>query len=238
LVIYLSKRATVINVRVYTPYNHLRAARGPVNLGSLSPGWHSWTWTGYNNSGKQVPDGYYQVRGDVAFAAGGGRYGQVLGRAFVHRHYNPGYLTSQFPTLCPRSKTIHDSTTLENQRPHATRATLRVKDRSGKVVFTRAVNTLHAYMRVQWDGRDSRDRALPAGGYYAKVSGVDRDGLRGSTQTHKVVVSAKHGRAGSETTEHDSRVTRLRKPQGLAGRRPERISARSTAGALTTRPVP
>ena len=121
--------------------------------------------------------------------------GQVTGRAFVHRHYYPGYLTSQFPALYPRSKTIHDSTMLENRRPYPTRATMRVRNRSGKVVFTRAGKALRTYTRVTWDGRDARGRALPAGNYYAKVSGVDRDGLRGSTEAQKVVVSAKRLRA-------------------------------------------
>jgi flagellar hook assembly protein FlgD len=157
----------------------------------LSPGWHSWTWTGHDNRGKQVPDGYYEVRADVFFANSGTWQGQVLGRALVHRHYYPGYLTSQFPALYPRSTTIHDSTTLENQRPFPTRATMRVRNRSGKVVFTRAVKALRKHMRVMWDGRDARGRPLPAGNYYAKVSGVDMDGLRGSTEAQKVVVSAK-----------------------------------------------
>ena len=69
--------------------------------------------------------------------------------------------------------------------------TLRVRNRSGKVVFTRAGKALRKNMHVTWDGRDARGRALPAGNYYAKVSGVDMDGLRGSTEAQKVVVSAK-----------------------------------------------
>jgi len=193
LVIHLVEKATITNVWVYQSLGRgeFRAVRGPVNLGALSPGWHSWTWTGHDNRGKQVPDGYYEVRGDIAFASTGTYQGQVLGRAFVHRHYAPGYLTSQFRALYPRSKAIHDSTTLENRRPYPTRATLRVRNRSGKVVFTRAIKAQRTSMRVTWDGRDARDRALPAGNYYAKVSGVDLDGLRGSTEAQKVVVSAK-----------------------------------------------
>ena len=58
-------------------------------------------------------------------------------------------------------------------------------------MFTRAIKAQRTSMRVTWDGRDARDRALPAGNYYAKVSGVDLDGLRGSTEAQKVVVSAK-----------------------------------------------
>lgn len=68
---------------------------------------------------------------------------------------------------------------------------MRVTNRSGKTVFTRAVKAQHTYMRVPWDGRDARGRALPRGIYYVKVFGVDLDGLRGSTRPHKVVVSGK-----------------------------------------------
>ena len=193
LVIHLVERAKITNLWVYQilGLGHFRAVRGPVDLGWLSPGWHSWTWSGYDNRGKQVPDGHYEVRADVFFANSGSWQGQVLGRALVHRHYAPGYLTSQFPALYPRSTTIHDSTTLENQRPFPTRATMRVRNRSGKVVFTRAIKALRKNMRVTWDGRDARGRALPAGNYYAKASGVDMDGLRGSAEAQKVVVSAK-----------------------------------------------
>jgi flagellar hook assembly protein FlgD len=194
LVIHLGKRAWITGLQVYQSRGpgDFHLVRGPVNLGWLSPGWHSWTWTGHDNRGKQVPDGYYHVRADVHFAGSPGWQTQDLGRALVHRHYYPGYLTSQFPALYPRSTTIHDSTTLENyQRPFPTRATMRVRNRSGKVVFTRAIKALRTHMRVTWDGRDARGRALPAGNYYAKVSGVDMDGLRGSTEARKVVVSAK-----------------------------------------------
>ena len=193
LVIHLVQKAKITNLWVYQNLGRgeFRAVRGPVNLGSLSPGRHSWTWTGHDNRGKQVPDGYYEVRGDVFLASAGTYQGQVLGRAFVHRHYYPGYLTSQFPALYPRSTTIHDSTTLENRRPFPTRATMRVRNRSGKVVFTRAIKAQRTHMRATWDGRDARRRALPAGNYYAEVSGVDMDGLRGSTAAQKVVVSAK-----------------------------------------------
>ena len=115
LVIHLDDRAMVENLRVYQlpgTAGHLRQVRGPIKLGWLSAGEHSWTWTGYDNRGKQVPDGYYEIHADITFP--GVALQGVNGRAFVHRHYYPGYLTSQFPALYPRSRTIHDSTTLEN----------------------------------------------------------------------------------------------------------------------------
>jgi flagellar hook assembly protein FlgD len=189
-VFHLDERAWVTSVQVYQSRG---AVRSGVDLGWLSPGWHSWTWTGYDDQGKQAPDGYYHIAANVHFPGSPGWQPiQVPGRALVHRHYHPGYLRSQFPVLYPRSTTIHDSTMVENyERPFPIRATLRVRNRFGKVVFTRAVKALRTHVQLTWDGRDARGRVLPAGHYYAKISGVDMDGLRGSTEARKVVVSAK-----------------------------------------------
>ena len=165
-----------------------RYIRGRVNLDALSAGWHSWTWSGYKNGGAAAPDGHYNVTVHATFKESGftTQEGRVV---FVHRHYHPGSVTSTYSTIYPRATTLHDSTTLGLRPPEMVKATLRIRNAAGKVVFTRAYKVFHTYLRVKWDGRDHTGRALPAGTYYVTVSGVDKDELAGHTRARAVKVS-------------------------------------------------
>ena len=165
-----------------------RYIRGRVNLGPLSAGWHSWTWSGYKNGGTPAPDGHYNVTVHATFKESGFTTQDGTG-AFVHRRYHPGSVSSTYSTIYPRATTLHDSTTLGLRPPEMVKATLRIRNAAGQVVFTRAYKVFHTYLRVKWDGRDRTGRALPAGTYYVTVSGVDKDGLTGRTRARALKVS-------------------------------------------------
>jgi hypothetical protein len=109
--------------------------------------------------------------------------------AFVHRRYHPGSVASTYTAIYPRAKTLHDSTTLGFRPLEMVKATMRIRDAAGQVVFTRAYKAFHTYLRVTWDGRTVNGRALRAGTYYVTVSGVDRDHLAGRTRARAVRVS-------------------------------------------------
>ena len=165
-----------------------RYIRGRVNLGPLSAGWHSWTWSGYKNGGTPAPDGHYNVTVHATFKESGLTTQNAI-VAFVHRRYHPGTVASTYSTLYPRATTLHDSTTLGLRPPEMVKATLRIRNAAGQVVFTRAYKVFHTYLRVRWDGRDHTGRALPAGRYYVAVSCIDKDGLTGHTKALAVKVS-------------------------------------------------
>lgn len=160
-----------------------------VNLGSLSAGWHSWTWSGYRNGGTPARDGRYYVIVHATFKASGFTIQDETG-AFVHRHYHPGSVTSTYSTLYPRATTLHDSTTLSVRPPEKIKATLRIRNGAGKVVFTREYKVFSTEPQVKWDGRDHTGRPLRTGTYYVTVSGVDKDGFTGRTKTSAVKVSS------------------------------------------------
>lgn len=165
-----------------------RYIRGRVNLGALSAGWHSWTWSGYRNGGAPAPDGHYNVTVHATFTESGFTTQEGV-RAFVHRRYHPGSVSSTHSTIYPRATTLHDSTTLGLRPPEMVKATLRIRNAADKVVFTRAYKVFHTYLRVTWDGRDGNDRPLGEGTYYVTVSGVDKDGLAGRTRARALKVS-------------------------------------------------
>jgi flagellar hook assembly protein FlgD len=165
-----------------------RYIRGRVNLGALPAGWHSWTWSGYKNGGAAASDGHYNVTVHATFKESGFTTQDGTG-AFVHRRYHPGSVSSTYSTIYPRATTLHDSTTLGLRPPEMVKATLRIRNAAGQVVFTRAYKVFHTYLRVPWDGRDHTGRALRAGTYYVTVSGVDKDGLAGRTRARAVKVS-------------------------------------------------
>ena len=97
-----------------------RYIRGRVNLGPLSAGWHSWTWSGYKNCGTPAPDGHYNVTVHATFKESGFTTQDGTG-AFVHRRYHPGSVSSTYSTIYPRATTLHDSTTLGSVRPRWSR---------------------------------------------------------------------------------------------------------------------
>jgi flagellar hook assembly protein FlgD len=164
--------------------------RGPVNLGVLPAGWNYWTWTGHANGGAKAPDGEYNINIFTNAVSDGHSY--VTGAsAYVHRRYLPGSVNLSHTTVYPRSTAVHDSINLGVRPPRSAKLTMRVRDRAGKVVFTRSSKESHTYQRVRWDGRDRSGRPLPAGTYYVTSSGVDDDCFSGSTMPRKVVVSAK-----------------------------------------------
>ncbi len=164
-----ASRATVNSVRVYpTPgFGGGIFARCGVRSSSvrLSPAEHSWTWTGHNDAGKQVHDGYYVVRGDVTFPAQAPPGPVVLGRAFVHRHYFPGYLTSQFPGPLPAVQ--------DDPRLHDRWRTTNARSRHGRPCGSEtgparscspaSDDALRSNLQVPWDGRDARGRGAAGG---------------------------------------------------------------------------
>ena len=180
--------AAKVYLRIREPEG--RYVRVRVPLGTLSPGWHQWTWAGRADDGTRVPDGWYEVT-IVAIFSESGVETRGFTQALVHRFYQPGRLTSTYGTLYPRSTTVHDSTTLVNRPLLAVKSTLRIRNAAGEVVFRRVYQDFRASLRVRWDGRDRRGRALPPGTYYVRVSGVDADGLSGRTRARAVQVSAK-----------------------------------------------
>jgi len=164
--------------------------RGRVDLGVLKAGCHYWSWTGHANGGANAPDGHYWVTINVT-AVDSGRYYQTGAPLWVHRRYHPGSVTSSRSTIYPRSTTLHDVTSLGVRPPDAmVTSTMRVRNRAGKVVFTRAYGVPHTYLRVRWDGRRS-GRALPAGRSFVTVSGKDADGFTGTSKPRAVIVSGK-----------------------------------------------
>ena len=136
-----------------------RTIRGRVNLGALSAGWHHWTWSGYKNGGVPAPDGHYAVTVHATFEESGFTTQDGLG-VFVHRRYHPGSVTSTYTTIYPRARTLHDSTTRGFRPLEMVKATVRIRDAAGQVVFTRADRAFHTYLRVTWDGRTGNGRGL------------------------------------------------------------------------------
>lgn len=183
-------------VRVTVRVRGEGVVRGPVRLGRLVRGDHSWRWDGRDDRGRVVADRFYVVRLTAVREARGESASSVVE---VDTLLERGTVRTTRPIVFPRATTVSDLVQLVYLQPGwdpweeeffldgIPRATLEVKAPSGQVVRRR---TAHGQVRpvFAWYGRDNDGGAVPPGEYTARVT-VNDDAGNLSSHRRTVTVS-------------------------------------------------
>jgi flagellar hook assembly protein FlgD len=168
---------------------------GPVRLGKVEPGAHTWRWDGRDSEGHVVPDGQYVV----TLTAVRGKFTDVVtATPLVRSHPDSGRLLAGRLTVYPRATVVHDRVQLvyvpqdywmnQVHYPHLRlRARFVVRDERGEVILR---STSGSYApRFEWDGRVDGVPA-PAGNYVVGVVITDSVGNVRALQSELTVADA------------------------------------------------
>ena len=176
---------------------------GPLDLGPLQRGVHSWRWDGHSASGGTLPDGRYSV---VFRAARAGTTDRARASVVVDRAADDGRLVATRTTIYPRAALVHDSVRVaylrqgwwrwEAEFPDSgpfdarppLRARMAVLDDDGQRVWRRRWDGEGFTPEFDFDARRSGS-PLAAGSYTARVRVVDPAGNL-TIRTLPVTVSA------------------------------------------------
>jgi hypothetical protein len=172
-----------------------RLVRGPVSLGVLRAGHHSWRWLGRGNAGRVVRDGAYRV---LIRATDHGTTKQARTTAVVKTVGDRGKLVSTRPIVYPRATVVDDHVRVSYLRkgwnqeadaygdtgviaaPNSLRATIEIRDPDGHVV--RRQRFANDYTpSIDWYATKG-GRPLPSGRYVARVAVTDPAGNRTSAR--------------------------------------------------------
>ena len=164
--------------------------RGPLNLGSLAAGTHTWGYQGINNSGQVVPNGTYTV---WITTARGSAKGAVSTQIAIDTT-PPRFLTLSAPQIFyPVRDGYGDTFTVSGSQTKAVRMQLVIDDSTG----AHHVNLLSqakapGAFGMTWDGRDSAGHFVRAGNYSWYLVATDSAGNHAQTGRHSIVASAHH----------------------------------------------
>ncbi|MFC6238051.1 FlgD immunoglobulin-like domain containing protein [Longivirga aurantiaca] len=163
--------------------------RGPVQLGTLNPGTHVYTWDGKDAGGVAVPNGTYTIR--IAGTSGGfsgsdtttvvvdstlPTLTSVVGAGLTFYPYPDSYKDSFTPTVV-----LSENATL----------TLTVRSSTNALVRKIAATRWAGKVGIAWNGRNTAGALVPAGVYRWTLTAVDKAGNVRATPSHTVTVSLK-----------------------------------------------
>jgi flagellar hook assembly protein FlgD len=178
-----------------------RVVVGPVRLGRLDAGKHTWTWDGRKQGGRKAADGRYQLK--IKARLGNGKATFAYGLVRVDTVYKPAPVTVTDETVFPQTTEVRDHILVSyfagggqewNDLPY--RGIGRIKSAAGELVEEwkfgvpgpapdyEADGFPHTF-----DGRDDQDRPLPAGTYWVRLIASDRAGNRGRSPRFPITVS-------------------------------------------------
>ncbi|MBI1377873.1 MAG: S8 family serine peptidase [Frankiales bacterium] len=155
---------------------------GPVALGTVAAGAHTWIWDGHDAHGRTVGEGVYRIQVRTSARVGGTQL-DGLAASYVRVDLTPPELTGAHPgrrVIYPRRDGYADSAGLGATSSEALSSfSVVVSTMSGRVV-RRLYGGAHAAGRfaVLWDGRTASGRGVPSGRYKFRVSGTDAAGNR------------------------------------------------------------
>jgi subtilisin family serine protease/flagellar hook assembly protein FlgD len=167
-------------------------ARGPLHLGTLAAGSHSWVWNGKTNAGHYVPSGIYTARIETSKVVNGATvYGLVTKNVRVDR-VAPlmTSVTGGGATFYPVLDGYHDSFTPALTLHEAGKLVLVIRNSRG-TVRTISASKSSGRRSLTWNGRSSTNHIVPAGTYqwYFKATDAVSNSRKGSA--HTVYVSGR-----------------------------------------------
>ena len=179
-----------------------RVIVGPVRLGRLDAGKHTWTWEGRKPSGRKATDGLYQLK--IKARLGNGEATFAYGLVRVDTVYKPAPVKVTDETVYPQTTEVRDHILISyfggagqewNDLPY--RGIGRVKSATGEIVDEWKFHVPGPAPDYEadgfphtFDGRDDQDRPLPAGTYWVRLVASDRAGNSGRSPRFPITVSA------------------------------------------------
>ncbi len=162
--------------------------RGPVSIGSLGAGVHTWSWRGHRPASTDfVADGTYTA--ELSTSAGG-----LLGS--VSRAVRVDTAGAAFTSVVGRG--VHFDPLRDGYRDHfvpsallsePATVTLTIRDAGGHLVQTRSGYRHAGRATIEWWGRDRSGKLITPGVYTWTFSAVDRAGNPSSTSVFHVYAS-------------------------------------------------
>lgn len=170
--------------------------RGPVNLGQLASGAHSFVFDGKDAAKRPLPSGGYRVRLDTTVDLGGDS--SVNGRAERAITVDLKAPTASGVNAIPKTvypvKDNYVDTTKLIARPSEQLTSVKVEVRNGAGRVVRILDAggyMNGTKQVVWNGRTATGTIVPAGTYRFRFVMRDTAGNDGRTGDVPVVVSAK-----------------------------------------------
>ncbi len=165
--------------------------RGPVGLGTLGAGKHTWTWPGNANNGYRTADGTYTIVVSTAkFVSGVQRLGSVS-RAVRVDTVAPGMtlITGSGAWIYPYPDGFRDTFAPTLRLSEGGVLSLTVRSGSGAIVRTISATKSAGPASLAWNGRNSANAIVPGGTYRWTFSVRDAAGNLRVSSNYPVTVS-------------------------------------------------
>jgi hypothetical protein len=191
----LDEAAHVTVLVTLTDHRHVHTVRGPVDLGRVAAGRHSWSWDGRGDDRRHLIDGWYEI---VLRATIPGAVSEASVDAYVDTRPDEGRFLTTRSTVYPAASIVSDRMILTYLRQgwHANeslypgqgwwdyrpslRVQLTIRDADGRLVWREARTSNLLTFNFWWYARGPGGEPLPEGSYDARVEVTDAIGNRSS----------------------------------------------------------
>ena len=178
-------------VSVLTSAGHI--VRGPLSLGTLASGQHSWTWNGRTSTGGYAATGTYRVVLDTSRTIQ-----NVVVRGEVARSVTVDRTAPQLSGITGRGATFYpardgyaDAFVPAARMTERATVTLHILSSTSRPVRTISAVRNAGPITMSWNGTDSHGRRVAAGRYRWYLTATDAVANRANTAFSTVVVSPK-----------------------------------------------
>jgi flagellar hook assembly protein FlgD len=164
--------------------------RGPLHLGTLHRGRHTWTWNGRTNSGRTAPSGTYRI--SVATSAtvrGAVVKGLVWRTVSVDTRAPAAASLTGDTTIYPYRDGYKDGLTVRFRLSERATTVLTIRNGANKLVRTVTSVRPAGAGAVSWNARTAAGRSLPVGAYTWRLRLRDAVGNTAQTGAHRVNLS-------------------------------------------------
>jgi flagellar hook assembly protein FlgD len=180
------------NAEVTVTNAHGTVVRGPLRLGALRKGRHTWTWAGTAHSGKFVSSGRYKLTLNTSATLHGVVVtGQVWAYAVVDRRPPVVSGLTGSSSVYPIHDGFRDTFTAGFHLDERASVTLTVRNAHRRTV--RTIRSTHnpGHVSMRWSGRDAHGHIVPSGTYTWFITVRDAVGNTRRTTAHHVGVSSR-----------------------------------------------
>jgi flagellar hook assembly protein FlgD len=189
--VFLLPDVEAARVSVLTSAGHV--VRGPLSLGTLARGQHSWTWNGRTSTGGYAATGTYRVVLDTSRTIQNVVVrGEVARSVTVDRTapYLSG-ITGRGATFYPARDGYADAFVPAARMTERATVTLHILSSTSRPVRTISAVRNAGLITMSWNGTDSHGRRVAAGRYRWYLTAIDAVANRANTAFSTVVVSPK-----------------------------------------------
>jgi flagellar hook assembly protein FlgD len=173
--------------------SHGTLVRGPISLGTLGTGAHSYTWNGHGTgSSTAVPSGKYTVTISTSATVNGIPVtGSAARTVTVDDHAPVASKISALKTFYPHKDGYRDTFPVSLTVNERAAVTLSIRTTKNKAVRTISTTASAGTVKLTWNGHDSHGHAVKSGAYHWYLTLKDTVGNHTKGATHKVTVSPK-----------------------------------------------